>query len=441
MKTRIGQFLKRLYRDTSAGAFVYFGAVLPAMVGFVGLGVDVALWHVAKRETQTMADAAAVSAAQDFIKFNDMNGIDQAGLIGAAANGFDTVTDTITINNPPLDGILAGDPDGIEVIVRVPAVNLFSSMFLKGNQVASRAVVRVVSKPGNACIVGLDQVDPALIIGGSTTVNLDCGAVSNSSQETLGSAACFSATSIVVATTAEGGDCITPADEFQRPLRDPLRNMEGLTPAGCDYNNVRVTGQETTVTIGPDPGVDGYTTPIVICGSLNIQTGETLIMEPGLYIFTGRNAQFRLNGTIMADGVTLYFDETTRKPISIQGGADGFMRAPGLDPEAVDYDPDYPYNGILFFVDPLSEAGTSVGDPNPDSPGGKEHTFLGGADLELEGITYMPTADIKFSGNSGTAGSAIIANAVTFTGNSDFGVINSITIDFLLAVRIVDLVE
>ena len=48
--------------------------------------------------------------------------------------------------------------------------------------------------------------------------------------------------------------------------------------------------------------------------------------------------------------------------------------------------------------------------------------LTGGADMELEGLFYMPTADVKFAGNSETEGSdwiAIIARTVEFVGTTN----------------------
>ena len=51
------------------------------------------------------------------------------------------------------------------------------------------------------------------------------------------------------------------------------------------------------------------------------------------------------------------------------------------------------------------------------------HSLSGGANMQLNGIIYFPTVDMKFAGGSTLTESAaiIIANKVTFTGDVHLG--------------------
>jgi uncharacterized membrane protein len=42
--------------------------VLPVLLGFVSLGAEVGHWYLAQREMQGAADAAAISAAAEYIQ-------------------------------------------------------------------------------------------------------------------------------------------------------------------------------------------------------------------------------------------------------------------------------------------------------------------------------------------------------------------------------------
>ncbi len=70
---------------------------------------------------------------------------------------------------------------------------------------------------------------------------------------------------------------------------------------------------------------------------------------------------------------------------------------------------DGPLPGILFYHDRNAGATT--------------HFMTGGANMQLNGIIYMPTADLKFTGGSALTESAsiIIVDEVTFTGDAFLG--------------------
>jgi hypothetical protein len=66
--------------------------------------------------------------------------------------------------------------------------------------------------------------------------------------------------------------------------------------------------------------------------------------------------------------------------------------------------------GILFF-----------GDRN--TTGNLVHNLTGGSTMDLDGISYFPAQDVQFSGgtNLDATSSLLIADTVTFTGNSEVG--------------------
>ena len=70
---------------------------------------------------------------------------------------------------------------------------------------------------------------------------------------------------------------------------------------------------------------------------------------------------------------------------------------------------DGPYAGLLIFQDPNAPAVTSI------------HT--GGSEQRLDGIVYLPTTDLGFSGGSATAESPtmLIADLIDFSGNTFLG--------------------
>jgi len=57
--------LYRLGTDRRGVITVMLALLLPIMVGFVGLGVEVGMWFQLKRDVQTAADAAAIAGAYE----------------------------------------------------------------------------------------------------------------------------------------------------------------------------------------------------------------------------------------------------------------------------------------------------------------------------------------------------------------------------------------
>src|ERR1700758_791524 len=59
--------LKRLRVCTAGAVAVVTAMVLPALLGFTSLGVEVGHWYLVQREMQGAADAASISAAAQWI--------------------------------------------------------------------------------------------------------------------------------------------------------------------------------------------------------------------------------------------------------------------------------------------------------------------------------------------------------------------------------------
>ena len=128
-----------------------------------------------------------------------------------------------------------------------------------------------------------------------------------------------------------------------------------------------------------------------------------------MYVVGGEGLRITGSGRVRSDEVTFYFPPTITgydppgppsppKSLFIAGTTEVELRAPTSG---------Y-YEGILFYQD-------------RNTPEGFEAVFTGGAEMKLEGLFYMPTADVKFAGNSDTDGSnwiAIIARTVEFVGTS-----------------------
>jgi len=114
-----GQLFARFRACRHGGVFVYAAFVVPVLLGFAGLSVDVGTWYVHKRSVQSAADTAAVAGAVEIMRSGDPALIQMAAQAIAAKNGFDAGSGgTLTVNHPPTSGPSAGSSDAVEVVVR-----------------------------------------------------------------------------------------------------------------------------------------------------------------------------------------------------------------------------------------------------------------------------------------------------------------------------------
>jgi hypothetical protein len=154
-----------------------------AIVGSVALALDGGLLLEHKRQVQSAADVAALSAAADLYKNYPQNqGLDPANaaqdraLDSAKAQGFanGTTTSTVTVNIPPKSGNHVGAAGYAEVIVEYRQPRYFSAIFgSKPLPVSSRAVSRGKSASFGAGILVLDLVEAeSLKANGGGTVSV-----------------------------------------------------------------------------------------------------------------------------------------------------------------------------------------------------------------------------------------------------------------------------
>src|SRR5437763_14583380 len=101
--------LAKLYRDRRGAAAVILAIALSGIVGFAGLGSEVAGWYYVTRSMQGAADSAVATAAAELASATSSGStgtshqLTNAGRSGASAfnlrNG--TRITTVTVNTPP----------------------------------------------------------------------------------------------------------------------------------------------------------------------------------------------------------------------------------------------------------------------------------------------------------------------------------------------------
>ncbi len=156
---------------------ILLGAV--ALFGFAALAIDLGQLFNARRNAQSAADSAALSAASASV---DGLNVVNAGLGTAAINGFDNngTTNTVVINNPPTGGTpYDGDDEYFQVIIWEEVAPIFGHFIFLGSQETTvSAIARVTSanamSAGNA-VHALSVSGTAVELNGNTTINITGG--------------------------------------------------------------------------------------------------------------------------------------------------------------------------------------------------------------------------------------------------------------------------
>lgn len=416
--SRIGTRLAALRKDARGNVLVVVAIGTTSLVGAAGIGVDTVQWYLWKRQLQQAVDSGAMAGA---LSLYGGESFDQPSRNEVTRNytGSFTITD---LRNPPATGDYSGETGAVEIIATASQRLPFSSLFLNVAPVIRARSVATTVADGQFCVISLAGSGTGVEVQGSARVNLGCGTSANSPD---GIAVDLSGSSLLNSNpiSAVGGidyasrniTSGTTMLPYGLPLEDPLASR-GLSvpgsPANCTTQSGNVRPAQI-VTLNPGR----------FCHGMDLKGRVTL--NPGVYIIDGNSLSINSQATVRGEGVTFVLtgpNATSIATVSINGGADVELSAPD-ETQAPDW------AGILFYQDPIGEA---------------SHSINGGADLAFEGIIYMPTGDISFSGGSSQAAECLllIAERVRFTGDSGLGnnCDSSIT-DLETSARIVRVVE
>jgi Flp pilus assembly protein TadG len=131
----LAKSIRQLGGDKRGAVAVLFALSSTVLIGFAGLGAEVALWYIAKRTAQGAADTAAYSAVVADRVSNDF-----AVTAKAIAAQYGFVDGNVVVNRPPLSGPYSSNGNAIEVVISAPQIPLFSKLFAAAPTVAARAV-------------------------------------------------------------------------------------------------------------------------------------------------------------------------------------------------------------------------------------------------------------------------------------------------------------
>ena len=385
---------RSLRDDKSGNVAAIFALALVPVVGLVGAAVDYSRGNATRTSMQAAVDAMALNLVRSA---SSLTG-DQ--LSQKTTDGFNALFDgSQTQGGAQVNAQYNAQARSLTVSATGSIKTDFMGvMGLSSLAVGARAVAVIIGD-GTACVLALNKnASGAAIAQGSTTVNLSgCSLYDNSgnaSALTVGGSAKLSALSVGVVGGISGNTAITATNGVNTgisPIPDPYAKLTMPFYSGCDAHNFTAKDKVTI-----DPGV--------YCGGMKLNAGADVTLNPGLYFIDKGDLTVNGGAKLTGTGVTIIFTSSTMSnwpTASINGGANISLTPPT----------DGPMVGVSMYAD-------------RNIPVGNTFSFNGGASQYLGGAIYIPTGDVTFAGGAGTSASCtkLIADKVTFTGNSNFAI-------------------
>src|SRR6266513_2363012 len=280
--------IRQLIRDRRGAAAIMLAIALSGIVGFAGLGTEVAAWYFTTRSMQGAASSAAASAAAELAAATVAGSSitnDQLQHTGRAvsatfnfSNGVSSTT--VTVNHPPAtttgltsancDSRLTGFNCYVEVLISQPQTPLLSALFMStGPTIATRAVAQAnTGATSTGCVLALDSVaSRAANAGGTGALTFNgCSIYSNSNASDgiyVGGSGVVSAQGAYVVGHVNGTVHTDPA----------YGTNTGVNPTVDPYANVTMPSSSTTCS--------GWSNYVNGNGNLHITNGTYTLTAAG----------------------------------------------------------------------------------------------------------------------------------------------------------------
>lgn len=413
----------RFARDQRGIIIIMFALMLPIIVGFIGLGVEVAYWFAAKRDLQAAADAAAIAGSYELAEGRSSS-VGTVATQEATNNGWDSSSGTITIRSfdynatYPASGSYTADQDAVEVVLTQDQNLMFAGYFLSNSvTINSRAVGLAVAGDNEACLLALGSSNAAkaMWVHGSAAVTMTgCSAMTNSTDDAA-----------ITTTSGLSVDCVYSAGGVSgTPTTTACSGAKENVPASTDpYESLTkpVASDFDSCTTYNDPNnADDSITAGVYCGISFGNNNKTLTLGAGTYYLDslgnsankGNLKMSASGGTIDGSaGVTFVFGDSTWDGTPGTADCGGLNLTGGtLNLTAPDASSGEPYPGIIFYRSSECDSGADI-------------EFGGNNDSTLYGAIYSPAGEIKTSGTGAVSGTCLqfIADTIELTGTSSLG--------------------
>ena len=396
-----------LKHKQSGAVAVVVAVLLPLLIGFLALAVDVGYLLLTRNKMQISADAAALVAAGSIAHGQDINAAQALALTATAANGFTNGVNTVSIAvaiPPGGTGTFANDPTYVRVTVSQTTQTFLAFIFGIGNALTSAAAVAGPAGIGNPCMLTLGSSGSGAlsVVGNSSVTASNCGIFVNSNSpsaiQLTGNVNVTAGSINVVGGISKNGNVTTsPVTTGAPASANPFLNFPVPTFTSCTFTNYSKSGNG-----------DIALTPGTYCGGINITGNHAVSLASGMYVLYGGG--FSVSGNtspISGSGVTIY---NSGSGISGPNGYSG-LSLTGNVVMNLSAPLTGSYAGMLFMQDPLNTQAASI---------------VGNSGSTFAGNLYFPQSQLNLTGNSGTSipMGSVVAQKVGLTGNSNLSMTN-----------------
>ena len=281
------KLLRIRLKEQSGIVAVVVALLLPALVGMLGLVLDLGFAFYYKRIMQTATDAGAFAGAIAIVRGEDSQ-LNTKVLYDAAKNGFvGSHGETRTINRPPVSGDFAGNDRFVEMIISQQLNTYFMPVLgIYDMTVSTRAVAGVMAGPGCIYVLNGNANKAFEVSSTSSLLAPDCGIkVHSCNHEALSvtSGALLTTNGVDVCGEANlSGATVTPEPDTEvcdgTPCdrgEDPLAYLpDPVVPDTCDFTEFMTSSQGSV-------GTRFQIYPGSYCGASASRVAHTSISIPG----------------------------------------------------------------------------------------------------------------------------------------------------------------
>ncbi|HUF53710.1 MAG TPA: pilus assembly protein TadG-related protein [Dehalococcoidia bacterium] len=360
--------------------------MLTALLGFVGLTVDVGSALLDKTSAQGASDAASLAAASELREGNSVEAATAAAHTFAATNGFQHGEDgvSVTVSIPPESGPYAGSSLYAEVSIhgpsevrfaRVVGINLLN---IGVRSVAGSALEVIEKAPPRALFAlqtGCSATDPFKVSGSD---NFIIGGIhSNSTVDTSGSYNLLSEgdnTGVCSLSNGGSGNVFDPSYQNSPELPDPLGYTYSDVPCTRTFTSDTDLTSVNSVWVNDDPN-----------------TNQLL---PGVYCSTGKL-------TLSASDVTGTVTLVAQQELSISGS--NFNIKPY-------------WNDVLLFT---TSSTSSAADLSGSGGTWEGYIYVPNGKAKLNGSGNFSVKGAVIGGNIELSGSGVTVDSTDFTDNTE----------------------
>jgi Flp pilus assembly protein TadG len=420
----------KLLKDENGQSLVLASAIMGiVMLGFLALAADIGYLFQQRRMAQAAADAAAVAAAEEDSYAGDSGNAQAAANAAATMNGFNTSAATnpavVTLSSPTSGnysktGSNAAPSSWVKAVVSKPVQTFFLGTFNSSLRTvtvtASATAGGAQSSPTCVCLEGqsgqdLNMSNNAKFVGNSCGITVD-----SSSSNAVGIVGSASVCALTLGTVSSNWDNSNNINN-NGSICAATKVVQGIStqcaptmPAAPTYNAAQCSGDPISgqqggakYTVGPGSAYGTTQGTNTICyNSLTVNgNGDTVTLNPGIYVINGGELHFESGTNGGGNGVLFYL--TGNANLVIDNGANVNLVAGGNTESGGGTAPSTgAYNGILIYQDANDSKTISI-------QGGSSAFFSGGI--------YAPSAAISLGNGSGTTVNAdIVAQSLTMNG-------------------------